>query len=159
MLILFTFKSCCDFMHLYLCEYTHTHSCICAWQVASMCLSLCDPMDHSLQACLSIGFSRQKYWSGLPWPPSGDLPNPRIEPESLLSPALAGRFFATSAWEARRVSMCVCVYTCVFEIYIYIWEWEIQIYVEGVGHWFNRAIFVWYLDQFFSFLIKIISTE
>ena len=50
---------------------------------------------------LSMGFSRQEYWSGLPCPPPGDLPNPETEPESLLSPALAGAFFNTSAtWEA-----------------------------------------------------------
>ena len=44
-----------------------------------------------------MGFSRQKYWSGLPFPPPGDLPNPGIEPVSLASPALAGGFFTTSA--------------------------------------------------------------
>ena len=53
------------------------------------------------QAPLSMGFSRQKYWSGLPCLLPGNLPNPRIEPTSLISPALAGRFFTTSAtWEA-----------------------------------------------------------
>ena len=45
------------------------------------------------QAPLSMGFSRQEYWSGLPFPPLGDLPNPGIESLSLASPALAGRFF------------------------------------------------------------------
>ena len=53
------------------------------------------------QAPLSMGFSRQKYWSGLPWPPPGDLPNPGIESESLMSPALTGGFFTTSPiWRA-----------------------------------------------------------
>ena len=53
------------------------------------------------QAPLSMGFSRQEYWSGLPCPPPGDLPNPGIEPISLMSPAMAGRFFTTSTtWEA-----------------------------------------------------------
>ena len=42
------------------------------------------------QAPLSTGFSRQEYWSGLPFPPPGDLPNPGIKPESPVS--LAGRF-------------------------------------------------------------------
>ena len=41
-------------------------------------------------------FSRQEYWSGLPCPPPGDLPDPGIEPTSLVSPVLAGRFFTTS---------------------------------------------------------------
>ena len=42
---------------------------------------------------MSMGFSRQEYWSGLPFPFPGDLPNPGIELVSLGSPALAGRFF------------------------------------------------------------------
>ena len=42
------------------------------------------------QPLLSMGFSRQEYWSGLPWPPPGDLPDTGIKPVSLLSPALAG---------------------------------------------------------------------
>ena len=50
---------------------------------------------------VSMGFSRQEYWSGLPFPPPGDLPNPGIKPVSLASPILAGRFFTTRApWEA-----------------------------------------------------------
>ena len=48
------------------------------------------------QAPLNMGFSRQEYWSGLPCPPPGDLPNPGIKPTSLLSPALADEFFTTS---------------------------------------------------------------
>ncbi|ELR50988.1 hypothetical protein M91_11147, partial [Bos mutus] len=53
------------------------------------------------QAPLSMGFSRQEYWSGLPFPSPGDLPDPGIEPgiepASLMSPALVGGFFTTSA--------------------------------------------------------------
>ena len=44
-----------------------------------------------------MGFSRQEYWSGLPYPPPGNLPDPGIKPGSLLSPALAEVFFTTSA--------------------------------------------------------------
>ena len=44
-----------------------------------------------------MGFSRQEYWSGLLWPPPGDLPDPGIKPLSLMFPALAGGFFTTSA--------------------------------------------------------------
>ena len=44
---------------------------------------------------LSMGFFWQEYWSGLPFPPQGDLPNPGIEPTSPVSLALAGRFFTT----------------------------------------------------------------
>ena len=62
------------------------------------CLILRNPMDH--QAPLSMGFFRQEYWSGLPCPPPGHLPDPGIEPASLMFPSLAGRLFTTSAtWE------------------------------------------------------------
>ena len=50
-----------------------------------------DPMDCPHQTDSSVhGVSQQEYWSGLPFPPPGDLPGPGIEPTS---PALAGRFF------------------------------------------------------------------
>ena len=51
------------------------------------------PWTVAHQTPLSIRLSRQKYWSRLPFPPPGDLPDPRIEPKSLVSPALAGGFF------------------------------------------------------------------
>ena len=52
------------------------------------------------QAPLSMEFSRQKYWTGLPLPPPGDLPNPGTEPMSLMSSAFAVQFLTTSAtWE------------------------------------------------------------
>ena len=50
----------------------------------------------ALQAPLFMEFSRQEYWSGLPFPTPEDLPDPGMEPESLASPALAGRFFTTA---------------------------------------------------------------
>ena len=53
------------------------------------------------QAPLSVGFSRQEHWSGLPCPPPGDLPMPGMEPASLVSPAWAGGSFTTSTtWDA-----------------------------------------------------------
>ena len=55
------------------------------------------------QAPLSVGFSGQEYWSGLPFPPPADLSDAEIEPVSLTSPELAGRFFTTRAtWEAHK---------------------------------------------------------
>ena len=49
-----------------------------------------------------MGFSRQEYWSGLPCPPAGDLPNPGTEASSFTSPTLANRFFTTNAtWKAH----------------------------------------------------------
>ena len=52
--------------------------------------------DPALQAPLSMGFYRQEYWNGLPFPCPGDLPNPEIEPTFLTSPSLAGGFFTSS---------------------------------------------------------------
>ena len=57
------------------------------------CRTLCDSVDCSPLVPLCMGFSRQEYWSGLPCSPPGDLPHLRIEPMSLMSPALAGEFF------------------------------------------------------------------
>ena len=51
-------------------------------EVAQSCLTLCNPQIAAHQAPLSMGFSRQGYWSGLSFPPPGDLPDPGIEPES-----------------------------------------------------------------------------
>ena len=51
-------------------------------EVAQPCPTLCDPMDGSLPGSGSMGFSRQEYWSGLPFPSRGDLPNPGIKPRS-----------------------------------------------------------------------------
>ena len=53
------------------------------------------PWTVAYQAPLSMEFSRQEYWSGLPFPSLGDLPDPGIEPTSLASLALAGRFFTS----------------------------------------------------------------
>ena len=64
------------------------------------CPTLCDPWTVADQAPLSMGCSRQEYWSALPCPPPGDLPNPGIKPTSFATPDLAGGFFTTSAtWE------------------------------------------------------------
>ena len=67
---------------------------------AQACPTLCDPTDWCPPGSSVHGIFRQEYWSGLPCPPPGDLPNPGIKPTSPMSPALAGSFFTTSAtWE------------------------------------------------------------
>ena len=58
--------------------------------------SLWPPWTIARQAPLSMEFSRQEYWSMLPFPTPGNLPNPGIKPTSLASPALAGRLFITA---------------------------------------------------------------
>ena len=67
--------------------------CVCAQSFSRVWLSA-TLWTVAHQAPLSMGFSRQEYWSGLPFPPPGDLPDPGIEPAS---PALAGGFFTTKS--------------------------------------------------------------
>ena len=63
------------------------------------------PWTIAYQAPLSMGFSRQKYWSGSPCRPPGDLPDPGIKPMSIMSPELAGGFFTSRAiWKALQFS-------------------------------------------------------
>ena len=60
------------------------------------------------QTPLSMKFSTPEYWHGLPSPPPGDLPDPGIEPESLTSPEVVGRFFTPSTtWEALNSTSVV----------------------------------------------------
>ena len=66
------------------------------------CWTLCEP--RGLQPGRLVGFSRQEYWSGVPLPTPEDLPDPGIEPISLMSPALAGEFFKCVCWEALKQS-------------------------------------------------------
>ena len=76
---------------------------VCAKSLQS-CPTLCDPMDCSLPgSSVHRILARQEYWNGLPYPSPGYLLGPGIEPASLMSPALAGRFFTTSiTWESER---------------------------------------------------------
>ena len=77
------------------------HTC----SVAQLCLTVTTWTVVS-QTLLSVRLSRQEYWSVLPFPPSGDLPYPRIEPGSLAIPALAGGFFTTEPpWKSQVGSM------------------------------------------------------
>ena len=57
------------------------------------CLTFCDPMTVTYQAPPSMGFSRQEYWSVLPFPSPGNLPDPEMELGSLMAPVLAGGFY------------------------------------------------------------------
>ena len=100
-------QRCCSFklwvhfvytQHIFACmlsRFSCVRLCATLWTVAS-------------PAPLSMGFSRQEYWSGVPRPPPEDLPDSGIEPASLLSPALAGEFFTTSfTWEAPSIPLAV----------------------------------------------------
>ena len=65
------------------------------FRMGSLMSDSATPWTTAHPAPLSMEFSRQEYWSGLPFPTPGDLPDLGIEPASLLSPALAGGFFTT----------------------------------------------------------------
>ena len=79
--------------------------CCCCYLVTQLCLTLCDPWTVACQAPLSVGFCRQEYWSGLPFPPPGDLPEPGIEPASS---ALAGKFFTTEP--PGKLKCCITLF-------------------------------------------------
>ena len=66
-----------------------------------LCPTLCDPMDGSPPGSTVLGILQSRILGGLPRTPPGDLPDPGIEPASLMSPELAGGFFMSRAiWEA-----------------------------------------------------------
>ena len=75
---------------------SHRLICMCASMLSHVQLFVTS-VTAVHQAPLSMRFSRQEYWIGLPFPPPGDLPDPGIEPISPVSPALAGWFFTTKA--------------------------------------------------------------
>ena len=76
-------------------------------------LQSCPSVWSHGQTPLSMGFSRQEYWSGLPCPPPGDLPDPGIELASLASPVLTGGFFTTSTtWEAPPYGCVLVAQSC-----------------------------------------------
>ena len=77
---------------------------VCVW-VLSCVPSFATPWTVACQAPLSMGFPRQEFWSELSLPVPGDLPDLGIEPISLLSPALAGRFFTTVTPEKPLVTL------------------------------------------------------
>ena len=71
-----------------------SHCCLRSMHAQS-CLTLCNPCTVACQASRVHGISRQAYWSALPLPTLGYLPDPGIEPMSLKSPAVVGVFFTT----------------------------------------------------------------
>ena len=88
----------CSNTYFYICIYKYVHVLSCfshVWLFATL-------WTEAHQVVLSMRFSKQEYWSGLPWPPPGHLPDPEIKPASLMSPALASKFFTTStSWEGH----------------------------------------------------------
>ena len=107
-------------LHSSVCRYIHSSVYPVYIYLSNVCVLNCFsrvqlcviPWTVACQAPLSMGFSRQEYWSGLLCLPPGDLPDPGTEPASLTSPALADKLFTTSAtWEAH-VYLCLCEFIC-----------------------------------------------
>ena len=88
------------------------------------------------------GFSRQEYWSGLPWPLPRDLPDPGIEPPSLMSAALAGGFFATSATWELEVHYSAYTYLRIFSIFSFVVEDILRI-VSVLSHYLTAQTMVY----------------
>ena len=90
---------------LLLSRFRHVQLCVTPWTVAH-------------QAPLSMEFSRQKYWSGLPHPPPGDLPNPGIEPKSFVLQAdsipLSHQGSPMYMYTYMNMYMCMYMYTYMF---------------------------------------------
>ena len=89
------------FLHTGLYTYYLLHACL----VASVVSDSVTLWTVGCQAPLSMGFSRQEYWSGLPFIPPGDLRHPETEPVSLAFPALAGGFFITAPTGKSQISL------------------------------------------------------
>ena len=109
------------YMFIHVHNYTIIYLCL-------YCIQLfATPWTASRQALLPMGFPRQEYRSGLPFPIPWDLPDPGIEPESLVSPALAGRFFFLITAPPQKPfvympisnpSLCISMVICLY-LYLY----------------------------------------
>ena len=80
---------------------------------ALKCVCICSIMSDSAtpwtvahQGPLSVGLSQQEYWSRWPFPPQEDFPDPEMEPVPPAAPALAGRFFSCTIWDALKWLSC-----------------------------------------------------
>ena len=106
---------------------------------------LVTPRTVAHQAPLYTGFSRQEYWSGLPFPPQGDLPHRGTKPTSLMSPALASRLFPTeppgtpwTPWQRARLSIIISNQGLQMVRHSVGHTGIIQ---HGEGHWINHLLF------------------
>ena len=86
---------------LHTCMYVYIHMCVCVLSHCSHVRLFATPCTVACQAPLSMGFSRQEYWSGLPFPPPADLSNPGIKPES---PALQDSLLLNH-WGSPKIHM------------------------------------------------------
>ena len=103
----------------------HSSNSICVWVCVCVfsrsVVTLRDPVDWAHQDPLSIGFSKWEYWSGLPFPPSGDLPNTGTEPMSPMSPAFTDKLFISEPAGWPRNSMCSAQQLCCVQLFLIPW--------------------------------------
>ena len=136
-------------------------------EVAQSCLTLCTPWTVAHQAPPSMGFSRQEYWSGLPFPSPGDLPNPGIKPRS---PALQADILTSEPPGKPKYAILICegCHDKVPQVgdlskrnFSQFWSWKSQIKVWGQLGWFllrlwGKNLFQASLLGFFFFFFKFI---
>ena len=104
-----------------------------------------------------MGLYRQEYWSGLPFPPPGNLPDQGTEPRFLMSPALAGRFFSTSApWEAPKVPLDnVLIFLSTFKRIVYsIYSFLCSFFSTDTPHFLSDIIALFFCRTSFSNLVR-----
>ena len=109
------------------------------------------PWTH--QAPLCMGIFRQEYWSGLSFPPPGDVPNPGIEPSS---PALAGRFFTT---EQRHRKLCIGGDTHPHILSQKICAISIYWYILSISKMVSNYAFLWLISKLLQSLGKKLDLE
>ena len=100
-----------DVMYTYMCVCVHARVCVCTCMHAKLlqfCLTLCDPMDCSLPGSSLHRILQVRILEWVSMLPPRDLTHPGIDPVSLTSPVLAGRFFTTRS-PGKPIYMCVCV--------------------------------------------------
>ena len=143
MLIRLTVVTMC--IHIYIYDI-YNHCCMCVWVLS--CFSnvwlFATLWTVAHPALLSMGFSRLEYWSGLPCPPPGDLPDLGIEPVYLMSLELAGRYFTTSStWE----SPLYCAPKTNTILFIYIKKFSNTENVSRSRKMFPPPQYFWKVDQ------------
>ena len=122
--------------HIYLCVcvciYTHIYMCV---QSLQSCLTLCNPKTWARQAHLSVGFSRQEYWSELPCPRPGDLPDPGTECSFSCVSCIAGGFFTTEPLGKPNTHARTHTHTHTHTHMLYTWNIVNQWYFGEKKQW------------------------
>ena len=111
-----------------------------AYMHAQLCPALCDPTDYiACQTPLSMGFPRQEYWRGLPFPPPGNLPDPGIELLSPVSPALQADSLPLNHQGRSHVGKLVLNSSCLGSLLLSIVIHNILSSQIGICGWFRST--------------------